>query len=131
MAIPGQQLNTWSKIGSITGSSQTYNLIRETLEDPVAPYHGKNYSVFLQGSYANDTNIIGESDVDIVIVLKDCWQSDLSGLDEPQKAAYKQAFVDATYGHADFKRDVLNVLRNEYGNEVEPGNKALYVLRHR
>lgn len=127
MAIPEQQLNSWSRIGSITGSCQTYNLIKETLEDPVAPYHGKNYSVLLQGSYGNDTNIVGESDVDILIALKDCWQSDLRRLDDQQKAAYKQAFVDATYGHAEFRRDVLSVLRNEYGVGVESGNKAIHV----
>ena len=32
-----------------------------------APYAGKAYDTFLQGSYANDTNIYADSDVDIVI----------------------------------------------------------------
>lgn len=127
MAIPEEKLTTWSKQGSIQGSAKTYNLVKETLEEDVAPYHGKNVIVFLQGSYGNDTNIIGESDVDIVILLKDCFQSDLSELNDAEKAAYKEAFNDATYGHVEFKKDVVTVLRNEYGDEVDPGNKAIYV----
>jgi hypothetical protein len=127
MGIPEDQLKTWAKQGSVQGSSETYNLVKETLEEDVAPYHGKDVSVFLQGSYGNDTNIIGESDVDIVIRLKDCWQSDLSELNEEQETAYKEAYSNATYGHVEFRKDVLTVLRNEYGKGVEDGNKAIYV----
>lgn len=127
MGIPEDQLTTWAKQGSITGSSTTYNLIKEALEDGVAPYDGKDYSVYLQGSYGNDTNIYAESDVDLVIVLNECWQKDLSKLNDAEKEAYDKAFGIATYDHAAFKKDVLTVLRNEYGDEVEAGNKAILV----
>jgi hypothetical protein len=127
MGISEAQLETWAKQGSVTGSSKTYNLVKETLEDSSAPYDGKDYSVFLQGSYGNTTNIYAESDVDLVIVLNECWQKDLSELNDDQKTAYEQAFGIATYDHAAFKKDVLTVLRNEYGDEVEDGNKAILV----
>ena len=81
MAIPEAQLETWSHQGSVTQSSSTYNTIKRVVEETGAPYAGKDFKVFLQGSYGNDTNIYAESDVDTVIVLNDCWQSDLTTQD--------------------------------------------------
>lgn len=127
MPIPEAQLETWSHQGSITQSSNTYNTIKSVLEAGATPYAGKNYKVFLQGSYGNDTNIYAESDVDIVIRLDDCFQSDLSQLTEEEKAAYKSAFRDATYTCVDFKRDVLSVLTEQYGEAVKAGDKAIAI----
>ena len=127
MPIPESQLETWSRQGSITQSSNTYNTIKSVLEANTTPYVGKNFKVFLQGSYGNDTNIYAESDVDIVIRLDDCFHSDLSKLSEVEKSAYKSAFRDATYTHADFKRDVLSVLTEQYGTAVKAGDKAIAI----
>lgn len=127
MAIPESQLDTWSHQGSVTQSASTYNSIKSVLEASTTPYAGKNFSVFLQGSYGNDTNIYAESDVDIVIRLDDCFQSDLSELTEVEKAAYRSAFPDATYTHVDFKRDVLSTLKKQYGSAVKAGDKAIAI----
>lgn len=127
MAIPDSQLETWSRQGSVTQSSNTYNAIKNVLESADTPYAGKSYKVFLQGSYGNDTNIYAESDVDIVIRLDDCWSSDLEALTPPEKDAYKRAFVDATYTHVAFKRDVLAILTDKYGSDVKSGAKAIAV----
>ena len=127
MPIPESQLETWSHQGSITQSSNTYNTIKSVLEDSAAPYAGKNFKVFLQGSYGNDTNIYAESDVDIVIRLDDCFHSDLESLSEGEKSAYKEAFNDATYTYTDFKRDVLSVLEGQYGSAVTAGDKAIAI----
>lgn len=127
MPIPESQLQTWSHQGSITQSCDTYHSIRRVLQEGTAPYAGKHYEVFLQGSYGNDTNIYAESDVDIVIRLDDCFQRDLSRLADDEKAAYHAAFSKATYDHADFKRDVLSVLSDNYGSSVNVGKKAVTV----
>lgn len=127
MAIPESQLEIWSHQGSITQSSNTYNTIKNVLEATTTPYADKNFKVFLQGSYGNDTNIHAESDVDIVIRLDDCFQSDLTQLTEEEKAAYKSAFHDATYTHVDFKQDVLSVLTQQYKGAVTPGDKAIAI----
>lgn len=127
MGIPESQLETWSHQGSITQSSNTYNTIKNVLEASTTPYAGKNYKVFLQGSYGNDTNIYAESDVDIVIRLDDCFQSDLSKLTEEEKAAYRAAHSDATYTHVDFKRDVQSVLTTKYRSAVQDGGKAIAI----
>lgn len=127
MPIPESQLETWSHQGSITQSSNTYNSIKSVLEASTTPYASKNFKVFLQGSYGNDTNIYAESDVDIVIRLEDCFFSDLDSLSDEEKAAHQQAFSDATYTHVDFKCDVLSVLEDQYGSAVKAGDKAIAI----
>ncbi len=127
MAIPESQLETWANQGSVTQSGMTYNTIKQVLEAASTPYSDKKYSVFLQGSYGNDTNIYSESDVDIVIRLDDCWQSDLNKLSVDEKEAYKNAYIDATYTHVHFKRDVLKVLTDAYGTNVKTTNKAIAI----
>ncbi len=127
MAIPEAQLETWSHVGSVTQSSSTYNAIKAVLEAAGTPYSGRDVEVFLQGSYGNDTNIWAESDVDIVIRLGDCWRSDLSDLTVDDKAAYKRSVVPATYGHVQFKHDVLEVLQDAYGSDAVPGKKAVTI----
>ena len=127
MPIPESQLETWSHQGSITQSSSTYNTIKIVLEASTTPYAGKNFKVFLQGSYGNDTNIYAESDVDIVIRLDDSFHRDLESLSDDEKSAYKQAVRDAIYTHADFKRDVLSVLEKQYGSAVKAGDKAIAI----
>lgn len=127
MGIPESQLETWSHQGSITNSSSTYNAIKNVLEDSGTPYASKDYEVFLQGSYGNDTNIWSESDVDIVIKLGSCFHSDLSRLTDDEKTAWRQAHSDATYGHIELKRDVLQVLTKAYTSDVGGGDKAIAI----
>ena len=127
MPIPESQLVTWSHRGSITQSSKTYAIIKGVLEAAATPYAGKNYKVFLQGSYGNATNIYAESDVDVVIVLDDCWQDDLTELSNSEKETYENTYSDATYTHVHFKRDVLEVLTDEFGTDVNVGDKAIAI----
>jgi hypothetical protein len=128
--IPESQLDTWSHQGSITQSSNTYNSIKTVLEDKDMPYSAKNYEVFLQGSYGNDTNIYSESDVDIVIKLNDCFQHDLSLLTNEQQEAFKKSHSDAIYTHTNFRADVLSVLSGQYGSNMEAGEKAIAIAAH-
>jgi hypothetical protein len=127
MGIPEQQLSTWSHQGSITQSSSTYATIKAALESADSGYSAKNFRVFLQGSYGNDTNIYSESDVDVVIVIDSMFHHDLSSLDEEQKAAFRSRHSDSTYKYSDFKKDVLDVLKGKFGTDVDPGEKAITV----
>ena len=61
MAIPEAQLTTWAQIGAQATSKETYATVKLSLDGEDAAYHSKNYNVFLQGSYGNDTNIYRES----------------------------------------------------------------------
>lgn len=124
MPIPESQLSTWAHQGAIAGSQATYATVKTFLESASAPYIGRNYSVFLQGSYGNDTNIYAESDVDIVIQLNDCFQSDRARLSPQEEASWRSVHSDASYGYETFKAEVLGVLRKAFPNAVSVGDKA-------
>jgi hypothetical protein len=121
------QLETWSHQGSIAQSSSTYATIKRTLESPLAGYAGKNYRVFLQGSYGNDTNIYAESDVDVVIALDELAFYDTTRLTPNEAAAFQAQLRPAIYDHKRFKSDVVGLLRSSFGNAIVPGSKAIFV----
>ena len=125
MAIPESQLDTWSKQGSVTQSAQTYGTIKAALEDSSAAYAGRSFTIFLQGSYGNDTNVYADSDVDIVMCLDSTFYQDITNLNVEQAAAYKNSYSDATYGVEEFKTDVLSQLKKKFGSDVSPGKKAI------
>lgn len=128
MAIPETQLETWSKIGSATQSKNTYATISNALRTKDAPYAGKSYDTFLQGSYGNDTNVWADSDVDVVIRLDEIFFRDLSRLSPSELALYNASFAGGVaYSFADFKRDVIVVLRKQFGADVNSGNKAVWI----
>lgn len=127
MAIPEAQLVTWSHQGSVTQSASTYQSIKQTLESVNASYAGKSFSVYLQGSYGNDTNIYAESDVDVVIELDSTFYHDLEKLDADQQQAFHASYPAATYSLSEFKAEVLAHLRSVYGQGVKGGDKAIFI----
>ncbi len=127
MAIREVQLEVWSHQGSVTQSAQTYDSIQKALNDSASPYYTKDFSIFLQGSYGNDTNVYRDSDVDVVIRLNQTYYSDTSALTPEAKSNYDRAFNRATYAYSDFKADVLAWLQKQFGAAVKPGKKAIDV----
>jgi hypothetical protein len=127
MAIPETQLDTWAHQGSITQSSTTYGTIRAALEASAAAYVGGDFTVFLQGSYGNDTNIYADSDVDVVIQLNSAVYYSDHELPEAIRTQRRQGISAATYTHVEFKRDVIARLRSAFPNQVALGNKAIYI----
>jgi hypothetical protein len=127
MSIPESQLDTWSKQGAVAQSRDTYGTIKGALEDASAPYAGKSYSIFLQGSYGNDTNIYADSDVDVVMRLDSTFYHDADQLPEDQKNAFHRVYARAEYGLQEFKPDVITQLTRKYGSSVRPGSKAVFV----
>lgn len=127
MAIPESQLETWSKQGSITQSAGTYKTIKSALEDASAKYDDRNFKVFLQGSYGNDSNIFAESDVDVVIRYDGAFFHDLEGLPNDQRSAFKVHYPDGTYPYSVFQGHVQAALVMAFRTDVKPGNKAIKV----
>jgi len=127
VAIPEKQLETWSSQGSIPQFTSTYESIRNVLWDANSPYAGRGFSVFLQGSYKNDTNVYGDSDVDIVICTDGVYYADTSDLSADDKQRYDGNFVRAQYQLADFKKEVVEWLNKKYPNAVSVGSKAVCI----
>src|ERR1700730_5779201 len=98
MTIPLAQVETWSGQGAITSSKTTYAAVKAALEDANATYTDRNFKVFLQGSYGNDTNIYAESDVDIVIRYDGAFFHDIEERPADEQNAFHAAFPEvATY----------------------------------
>lgn len=128
MAISETQLDTWAKQGSIAQSQVTYATIRGCLEANDAPYAGRSKSIFLQGSYGNDTNIYADSDVDVVIVTDSVFYHSSHELSPEDKIAINAALTgNGGYTYNQFKADVLTQLTRKFGNAVKPGKKAILV----
>lgn len=109
MAIAEAQLDTWSNQGATTSSAATYASIKAALDAYKWP-DGMGWTVYLQGSYPNATNIRGNSDVDVVVEMTSVFYSDLT---EAEKQA--RGFTAARYGYDDLRRAVVAALQSYYG----------------
>jgi hypothetical protein len=127
MPIPETQLGTWAHHGATGPSKDTYAEIKSVLEDAASRYPTPDCTVFLQGSYWNDTNVWGvDSDVDVVIRLDNVYYSDLQYLPPEDTTRYNNAFSAAAYDLPEFKTDVVQWLTRKFGN-VQPGTKAIFI----
>lgn len=97
----------------ITGHIKNSNLFRD-----------KDIEVFIQGSYANDTNVRQNSDIDICVMLKDTFRGNY-----PQGKTKKDyGYVDSTYTFEKYRSDVTEILVNNLGmDQINVGSKAIRV----
>lgn len=127
MAIPESQLDTWSKQGSVAQSRDTYATVKNTLDNSSSPYYLKSFESFLQGSYANDTNVYRDSDVDLVMRLDSTWYHDAALLPNDQYRAFELAYPGtADYGLPEFKIQVTAWLKHKFDG-VTVGSKAIFI----
>jgi hypothetical protein len=101
--------------------------MRGGLLDASAPYPLTDVSMFLQGSYGNDTNVYGDSDVDIVLQHTGAFYYDNSRLTPQDLERFKSIYPkDADYGYTQFKTDAEGWISRLY-NGVQVGKKAAFV----
>lgn len=85
----------------------------------------RNIQVFVQGSYANSTNVRQDSDVDICVLYNDAFFSSYE-LAEAGMSDASLGFTDAYYPYATFKNDVHAALESYFGRaHATRGNKAI------
>ncbi|HHW6793263.1 TPA: nucleotidyltransferase domain-containing protein [Staphylococcus aureus] len=130
MTIPTETLDSWSK----QGATKTPKILREQIEKVLTDDRSKikrknQIDIYLQGSYRNSTNILGSSDVDIVVQSMATFFSNISQLDTYELEIYNKTFDDATYTWKYFKNDVIETLQNAFGSlNVKVGNKSIKVI---
>lgn len=84
---------------------------------------GYEVKIFLQGSYANNTNVRRNSDVDIAVVQEDIFRPKYrSGV---SKENY--GFTTAVPRARSFKDEVEDALRERFGSDVERRNKSIKI----
>jgi hypothetical protein len=128
VAIPEAQLETWSHQSAPGPSRDTYAAVKKVLEDKAAPYADKYPTIFLQGSYANDTNVARDSDVDVVALIRTTFAHDAKTLAQEQYQAFQRTYhSSASYSYQQYKLDVTAWLTQTYGAGVRAGKKAILI----
>src|ERR1051326_293478 len=112
---------------------------RERTEDQIrkalrahAPLRGRDFVVYSKGSYANNTNVRLDYDLDIAVEYRGHFYYDLE-FDLRGQPASSVGIPPAKdlYPPAEFKRDIQNALEAAFGKTaVKPGNIA-YRVRER
>jgi hypothetical protein len=123
-----QLFSSWVAGFSETTEEKAENALR-MIRDAVAAsdaLEGKTVSVYPTGSYHNNTNTKLESDVDVAVVLTDCWFFEYPATGQPQPSDL--GFGTASYGLTEFRNDVGAALVKKFGDEgVTTGSKAFDV----
>ena len=125
MPIAESTLASWSHHEAGTAFKQAHVPIRKALEADKGLSKFK-YEVFLQGSYKNDTNLSGDSDVDVVVRLSTKLKpavADLTGERLQENGSHK--FVHRQW--KSFRDEALKALRARFGNAAKSGRKTLKV----
>lgn len=127
MAIPKENLNSWSNLGAVVTSKSTHESIRNALKKS-EELNKRKFEVYLQGSYKNSTNIRGDSDVDVVVQLNSIFNKDISELNENETKFYHSTFSSATYTLSEFEKSVLTALKEYFGDSsISKGNKCIKI----
>lgn len=121
MTIPESQLKTWSNQGATVTAKATHESIRNAINASSSPLkkrgfvEGKDYEIYLQGSYKNTTNIRGDSDVDVVIQCNRTFVGNVSELPSEKQQLYHSYFESSSYKWSNFRADVLEALQLYFG----------------
>lgn len=104
-------------------AENTIKMIRSAI-DGSNVLKGKNIEVFTQGSYANNTNVRSDSDVDVCVMLKDTFHLNLPN----GKSREDYGFDPATITYYDYRDMVKWALQGKFKYEyVSDGNKSLKI----
>ncbi len=126
MNFSEQQLINWSRPVSTTEDLKCQNAITQITAALRAKF-GNRVTIFLQGSYRNNTNVRQNSDVDIVMRYDDAFYPDLQRLSESDKAIYNAQRTYSGYNFDELKADTEEALRNVFTTSVERKNKCIQV----
>lgn len=85
---------------------------------------GYDVTIFLQGSYANNTNVRRNSDVDIAVVQENIFRTKY----RPGASRDDYGFSVVNPSSISFKDEVEMVLKNKFGEEVKRGNKSIKIV---
>ena len=126
--VTQRQIENWAHQGAVRTSSATYHMISNVLKDPSASFADREFDVYLQGSYGNDTNIWKDSDVDIVVELTQTFTSNKKLLPSVQYELHEMDYKRAEYSQAEFRKEVYALLVDKFGAEsVTNGRRSIKI----
>jgi hypothetical protein len=121
--LSDKEITSWSQRGDPIRAWYSYEMVRESLTQ--SRLNGLSCAVYPQGSYANKTNIVAESDVDMVIALRSAFYPDKTELSPPELREYARYYESGRPTWNEFREVVLQVLRSDYF--LKEGHKAVRV----
>ena len=132
MKYTEKQLESFTKPISDSEEQRCKNMIN-MIKDAINDYYYNtydskmnlsNYEIFLQGSYANNTNVKQNSDVDICVMYKNIFRYHM-----PLGYSLDAKYSDATITYMEIRNTIKKALINKFGiNRVVDKNKAIRIL---
>ncbi|WP_370398557.1 nucleotidyltransferase [Tenacibaculum dicentrarchi] len=119
-------LNRWRKPPSNTEETKLSNaerMIKEAISEN-DELNGMDIDIYGKGSYANDTNVRLNSDIDICVCLRDTIFIQLPKNKEQEDFGYK----DSSYKFSDFKDTIEQALIDKFGDsELKRNDKCITI----
>ncbi|MEU0792439.1 nucleotidyltransferase [Amycolatopsis sp. NPDC005961] len=110
---------------------RTENEIKAALSN-YRPLAGRKYRVYAKGSYANNTNVRLNYDVDIAVEYYGYFYSELAfDLKGKDKSAVNVKSSSDSYTRAEFKADILGALEKAYGESAVDAGRIAYRVREK
>lgn len=128
----GELLKLWVQKSSPTEQERLERAERMVLNAIKAhpPFEGyrQNFSVYAKGSYANQTNVRRESDVDIVVENHDVYYFEYLPHLEPEPNPYFQPY-SGPWAPTDWRTEVETACRNYFGSsEVDTSGEVAITI---
>lgn len=132
MKYTESQLEGFTKPISDSEEQRCENMIR-MVKDAIQGYYNEtrdykmnlsNYEIFLQGSYANNTNVKQNSDVDICVMYKNVFNYSM-----PEGYTLGGNYSDSSLDYFELRNLIKKALVKKFGsNRVIDKNKAIRIL---
>lgn len=119
------KFSRWAKPPSDTEeekAERAARMVRGALDDSRL-LASRSFEVYATGSFHNNTNIAGESDIDVAVVCRDGFFYDLP----PQYSPHVAIGAPATYRFEQFRSDVETALRAQFGANMVIHDKTFNV----
>jgi len=132
MRYTENQLESFTKPISDSENQRCENMIK-MVKDAIQNYYSEtrdykmnlsNYEIFLQGSYANNTNVKQNSDVDICVMYKNVFHYSM-----PEGYSLDGSYSDSSLDHFELRNTIKKALIRKFGSDrVIDKNKAIRIL---
>lgn len=119
-------LETWAQPPSQTEQERSGRAVRaiQKAVDNSLQLQGRNIDTFVQGSYANGTNVRQDSDVDVCVMCASTFFYDLP----PEITLQSIGSGPAHYTYPQYKNDVLSALAMQFkSHNLTQGKKAFHI----
>ncbi len=121
--------SSWTSVGAQDSAQDTYAAVKNAINQS-SSLKNRNIEVFLQGSYANSTNIRGDSDVDVVVMCSDTFSHEVEHLPSDAQARFHRDYGPPSYTASQLRSDIQNALVSYFGaGKVQPKDKCIRVTR--